>query len=147
MTEPNKTTVRRLITELVNEKRYEIAPDLIAENYVRHEPGTPAEPGGPDEFVSMLETLHEGFPDLEMSIDGVIAEGDLVSFYATEHGTHEGRFMGLEPTGREIEITGNVTHRLADGKIVETWATFDWMTALEQLGAIEGIGDETAGGT
>lgn len=132
----NKEVVRRLIGDLVNDERYDVAPEIIAEGYVRHENGAMEKPSGPEDFVAALKGFRTAFPDFEMSIDGLIAEDDLVSFYATQRGTHEGPFMGIEPTGKEFETGGNVTHRIEDGKIAETWATFDYLSMLRQLGAV-----------
>ncbi len=72
-----------------------------------------------------------------MTLHEVLADGGYVAFRATEIGTHEGEFMGIEPTGRRVEMEGTVIHRLEDGKVAETWAQFDVLGLLRQLGAIE----------
>lgn len=136
-TQRNEGIVRRFVREVVNEGNYAVADELFAEEYVRHDPTLPEEMRGPEGFKETVELWRTAFPDVEMTIDELVAEGDLVAFRATETGTHEGEFMGIEPTGRRVELTGNVMHRLADGKVAETWATFDMLGLFDQLGVIE----------
>ncbi len=135
--ERNKEIVERFVREVVNEGDYEVVDELFAPEYVRHDPTLPEEKRGPEGFTETVELWRTGFPDVEMTIDEIVAEDDLVAFRATETGTHEGEFMGVEPTGRRVELTGNVMHRLKDGKLVETWACFDMLGLFDQLGAIE----------
>lgn len=130
----SKTVVRRFIEEIVNDGNYEVADDLIAETYTRHDPGMPDEQHGPSEFVEIIETFREAFPDVKVEMEELIAEEDLVVFRATESGTHEGPFIGVEPTGNSFEMNGLVMHRVEDGKVTETWAHWDTLGMVRQLG-------------
>ena len=130
----NKTVVRRFIDEIVNNGNYEVADDLIAETYTRHDPGMPAEQHGPGEFVAMIQMFREVFPDVNVEIETMITEDNLVVFRATESGTHEGPFTGVEPTGNAFEMSGLVMHRVEDGKVTETWANWDTLGMFRQLG-------------
>lgn len=136
-TERNKAVVERFVREVVNEGRYDVVDELFAEEYVRHDPSMDEEARGPEGFKEAVEMWRTAFPDVEMTLETIVAEGDLVAFRTTETGTHEGPFMGIEPTGKRIDLTGNVMHRLEDGKVTETWACFDMLGLFEQLGAIE----------
>lgn len=124
----NKAVVRRFVEEAVNNDNYGVVEELFATDYVRHE--TQYDPG---DVVEMLQTF-EAFPDYEMTIGELLTEDDLVMMTATARGTHEREFMGIDATGREFEITGMVLHRLEDGKIVESWANWDLLGMLHQLG-------------
>lgn len=84
-----------------------------------------------------MKGLHQAFPDGEVHIGELIAEGDLVAFEGTMTGTHQGNFRGIEPTNTSIEIQGNAMHRVRDGQIAETWATWDFLGLLTQIGAVE----------
>lgn len=137
MEERNEETVRRFVREIVNEGNYDVAEELFADGYVRHDPAIPEEKRGPEGFVETVETFRAAFPDVEMTLHELLRDGEYVAFRATETATHEGEFMGIEPTGRKVEMEGNVIHRLEDGKVAETWAQFDMVGLLEQLGAIE----------
>lgn len=135
--EQNKEIVERFVREVVNGGNYGVADELFAEKYVRHDPTIPEEMRGPEGFKETVEMWRTGFPDVEMTLEEMIAEGDIVAFRATETGTHEGEFMGIEPTGERYEVTGNVMHRLEGGKLTETWACFDMLGLFSQLGVVE----------
>jgi steroid delta-isomerase-like uncharacterized protein len=137
MEERNEETVRRFVREIVNEGNYDVADELFADGYVRHDPTIPEDKRGPEGFVETVEAYRSAFPDVEMTLHETICDGEYVAFRATETATHEGEFMGIEPTGRKVEMEGNVIHRLEDGKVAETWAQFDMLGLLGQLGAIE----------
>lgn len=135
--ERNEEIVRQFVREIVNGGNYDLAEEIFAEDYVRHDPTIREEKRGPEGFKETLETFRTAFPDVEMTLYEVLRDGEYVAFRATETGTHEGEFMGIEPTRREVEMEGNVIHHLEDGKVAETWAQFDMFGLLEQLGAIE----------
>ncbi|WP_266075681.1 ester cyclase [Haladaptatus caseinilyticus] len=143
-TDENKAVVQRLIAEFVNEGDESTADELLAPDYVRYDPDAPGGVQGPDEFIEMMSMFQSAFPDGEVTIEEIIAEDDLVVFRGVERGTHEGAFMGHEPTGETFEITGLAMHRVEDGVIKETWANWDMLGMLQQLGIVP-IPDELAG--
>lgn len=69
--------------------------------------------------------------------DAPIAKGDTVAVRSTHRGTHEGEFMGIEPTGKQIEVENTIFARIEDGKVVERWVQFDTFGLMQQLGAID----------
>jgi steroid delta-isomerase-like uncharacterized protein len=133
----NKAVIQRFISEFVNEQNYEIVDEIFSEDYTRHDPASPESESGPGPWVESMKGLHQAFPDGEVHIGELIAEGDLVSFEGTMTGTHQGDFRGIEPTNASIEIQGNAMHRVRDGQIAETWATWDFLGLLTQIGAVE----------
>lgn len=132
--EQNKSVVRRFIEEFVVGGDESLADEFFAPDYVRHDPGTPNGRQDRDEFVAMLSEMRTAFPDMEVEIEEMVAEGDFVVFRAVERGTHESEFMGIPPTGNSFEITGMAMHRIEDGKLAETWANWDMLGMLQQLG-------------
>jgi steroid delta-isomerase-like uncharacterized protein len=132
----NKEHVQRCIRES-NGKHYDRVAELLTVDYTRHDPDTPGNERGPEPFVEALRQLHEAFPDSEVHVGEIVAENDLVAFEGTMTGTHEGVFRGIEPTHKTIEIPGNAMHRVSDGRIAETWATWNFLGALGQLGVTE----------
>ncbi len=78
--------------------------------------------------------LRAAFPDLHVTAEDIIAEGDKVVVRGTISGTHKGEFMGIPATGKEGRVTGISTFRLADGKVCEGWAESDSLGLLIQLG-------------
>ncbi|WP_096391420.1 ester cyclase [Halopenitus persicus] len=132
----NKELVRRFISE-ANDQNYDQVTELFTADYTRHDPDAGVDAQGPEPFIEALQRLHEAFPDSEVHIGELIAENDIVAFEGTMTGTHEGPFKGIEPTHERIEIPGNAMHRVRDGQIVETWATWNFLAGLQQLGAID----------
>lgn len=136
VTHTNVMLVQRFFDELVNGGNADVAEELLAEDYVRHDPATPEGQYGPAEFVRFVEGVRASFPDMEVTVDEIFAADDRVVVRATERGTHEGPFAGLEPTGESFEIDGIVIHRCEGGKIAETWACWDRLGMMRQLDAI-----------
>lgn len=75
------------------------------------------------------------FPDLHITLDEVIAEGDFVAGRSTARGTHRGEFMGMQSTGKSISMPTLTMVRLRDGKIAESWVKNDVTALMRQLGA------------
>jgi predicted ester cyclase len=81
-----------------------------------------------------------GFPDLQLSTEEIVAEGDKVAIRNTWRGTHQGVFQGVPPTGRHVAFTGTDIFRFVDGKIAEQWADLDALGLMQQLGVIPAMG-------
>jgi predicted ester cyclase len=126
--EENKRTVRRIYDELWNERRLEVADEVIAEGSVNFDTGLAPTPFDPEDMKSTVRMITAAFPDNHHAVEEVIAEGDAVVVRCTLSGTHEGQFMGIPPTGRRIEVTEIHIYRPENGKAVEhrvaatTWA-------------------------
>ena len=80
--------------------------------------------------------FRRGFPDVVSTIKDLIAEGDKVVARWTSHATHQGEYMGIPPTGKEVEFTGISLYRVEGGKIAESWDVEDGLGLMRQLGAI-----------
>jgi steroid delta-isomerase-like uncharacterized protein len=134
----NKATVRRVSEEVFNQGNLSVVDELIAPDYVLHDPGVPGgELRGLEAFkerwVSMFRTA---FPDLRIVIEDQVAEGEKVASRYTGSGTHQGDLRGFPPTNNRIEVTGTITSRFAEGKIVEEWNNLDSMGMMQQLGIV-----------
>lgn len=139
----NKAVVQQFISEVVNDKNYDRVDDLFTEDYTRHDPASPETESGPGPWVESIKDLHTAFPDGEVHVGELIAEGDLVAFEGIMTGSHQGTFRGIEPTDTSFEVQGNAMHRVRDGRIAETWATWDFLGLLTQIGAVDSPGRET----
>lgn len=137
-TEDNKRFARRAVEEF-NEQNLAVFDELFAEDVIDHSPS--GETKGREGPREGLETLYTAFPDLEISIDDLIAEGDTVALRSTHRGTHEGKFMDIEPTGKQIKIENIVFARFEDGKVVERWVQADMLGLMQQLGAVDPPGE------
>jgi steroid delta-isomerase-like uncharacterized protein len=119
------------------------ADDIYAPNYVNHQhhnPGDPQDLHGVEAMKSFAAEFRRAFPDFHDSIDIQVAEDDLEVTRFTSTGTHRGTFMGVEPTNKELVWTGISIDRITGGKIVESWANWDMMGMMQQLGAISSSG-------
>ena len=134
-TEANKTTARRLVDDLFNNKNYDVIDELFAPDFVEHEeiPGIDL---GRDGVRQATQMFHAAFPDLHVVIQDVLADGDKVVMREQWTGTHQGDFIGLPATGKQVDFSVIDIVRLAEGKLVEHWAVTDMLALLTQLGAI-----------
>ena len=135
-TEENKATFRRYVEEGWAKGNVEVADEIFADRYVAHQPDGSEEDRGPEDVKQFLRQYREAFPDLEISIEDQIAEGEKVVTRWASRGTHRGEFRGIAPTGNEVSLTGIGIFRFSEGKVVESWDNFDQLGMLQQLGAI-----------
>lgn len=130
--EQNKRIARRIPEELATDGNLDLIEELYAEDAVEHNPL--GDHRGWTAIRENMERFTAAFPGCLATVEDCIAEGDLVAMRVTLSGTHEGEFMGLEPTGREFEVGNMVFTRLDDGKIAERWVQPDTLGLLGQLG-------------
>ena len=132
--EENKATLMRFAEESVNKGNLDIVGEFFADNFVNHF-APPDSPKGPEGMRQTLAAGMAAFPDLHVTVDDVIAEGDKVMFRATIRGTHRGEFAGIAPTGKQVTFTTIGYDRYVNGKSVERWERTDVLGVLQQLGA------------
>jgi steroid delta-isomerase-like uncharacterized protein len=136
MSQQNKSLVRRIFEEGFNQGRLAIADEIFAPDFVDHSsaPGLPAT--GPESFRQTAIMFRSAFPDVRATIDDLIAEGDKVVVRSTWHGSHQGDFFGIPPTGKDFTLTAIDIVRVVDGKVVEHWGNEDDLGMLAQLGIV-----------
>lgn len=137
----NKELMHRVNQELYSEGNLDFIDDYIADEYVEHNTSSPEPVRGPEEYRENVRMLRNAFPDMEVTTEHVIADGDKVVNHWTVHGTHEGEMMGIEPTGREVEFSGISIAKMEDGKVVEGWTNVDVFGMLQQLGVVDAPGE------
>ena len=133
--EDNKAIVRHYLEEAWNKGNVGILDELMAPTYARYMSGQ-ASPLSREGQKQRITTFHRALPDLHLTIEDLIAEGDKVVFRVTVRGTQEGALMGISPTGKQVSVTAIDIARVADGKIVEHWGQMDMLGLLQQLGAL-----------
>lgn len=133
--EENKRLVSRVYEEAYNGGDIAVIDELLSPDYVNHQvfPGLPDTREGLKEVIGAMRTA---FPDLNISIHRVLAEGDRVSVAATIEGTHEGPMMGMPPSGNAVSFETMDEFRLVDGLQVEHWGVTDQLTMLTQMGIL-----------
>jgi steroid delta-isomerase-like uncharacterized protein len=132
-TEENKAIVRRIFDEFLNTGDPDAADELFAADFVNHSPGRGAAPDreGMKRFIS---SLRRTFPDMKLTPDDLIAEGDKVTVRMTISGTHRGEIAGVAATGKQVTWDAISILRFAGGKAVERWNISDELGLLRQLG-------------
>jgi hypothetical protein len=136
MTNPsNEAVVLRLYEQMNNERKLELAPELFTADHKLHDPQIPAEEG-PEAMAEASPCTRKALTPTGPSMRSFSA-GDRVVVRWTGSGTHIGEIAGVPPTGRPLgPIECNVIHRMAGGKIAETWRVWDTLGFLQQLGVV-----------
>src|SRR4051794_25073480 len=138
MSEANKAIVRRLIDEIQNVHDLARIDAFFIPNFINHleDADVSAELTAAERAKLAFGQLFAAFPDLHVSIQDQLAEGDKVVTHKLFRGTHQGAFMGVAPTGRPITFAVIDILRLENGKVVEHWAIQDRLALMQQLGML-----------
>jgi steroid delta-isomerase-like uncharacterized protein len=132
----NKEIVRRLVEGVWTDRNLAIIDELVAPDYVGHDPTQPEPIRGSAGYKQFVGMYQAAFEDGVVTIDDQIAEGEMVVTRWTGRGTHTGELMGIAPTGKEVTVSGITIARLANGKIAEEWELMDALGMMVQLGAV-----------
>lgn len=140
MTDPtttsnNKTLVREFIDALFTRGELDAVDRYLAPDFVYHDP-FPGFASDREGLRQAAQVFRQGFPDWHSQVQALIAEGDLVTERFTARGTHQGEFMGVPASGREVTLAGINIFRVQDGKLVERWGRLDDLGLLQQLGIV-----------
>jgi len=136
MLEANKALVRRWFEAVWNKGRAEAIDEMFAADGIAHglsdDAGNPLM--GPADFKLFHETFRGAFPDIEVFVEDMIAEGDKVAARCSVRGKHTGDHLGVTATNAPVDFTGVSIVRIKDGKIVEGWNNFDFLKMNQQIG-------------
>ena len=130
--EENKSVVRR-VYQLCTEKNLTELFDCYDPVYIEH---TSRGDLPLEALKQTTQMFFSAFPDSSFTVLNMVAEGDKVAYQIIIKGTHQGPFMGLEPTGRKIEMHDTSIKRILGGKFRESWGTIDSLSLMQQLGLI-----------
>lgn len=132
-TTENVSTQERLAAA-INSGDLEALHTIFADDVLDHDPA-PEQGSGPGGFITFFAGLREAFPDLAVEPDALVSDDDYVCTAYRLSGTHSGTFLGVEPTGRRMEVRGVQIARFEEGKIVERWGSTDELGILTTLRA------------
>jgi steroid delta-isomerase-like uncharacterized protein len=135
MSASSRAVIQRFIEEVLNQKKLDVADEIVAENFVELDP-FPGQGPGRQGLKDVLSAFIAGFPDMHWAIEEQIAEGDKVMTRFTWTGTHQGAFMGIPATGKLVKVKGVVIDRVVDGWMVDSRILMDSMGMLQQLGVL-----------
>ena len=133
MSEENKTLARPS-WEIVNQHNPDLIDEMYAPDFVWHEPDQDIH--GSEEAKQFVSTFFKAFPDLNVTVEDEIAEGDKVATRWTIRGTHQGDLEGISSTGKQIELQDITIHRIDGDKIVEEWERYDNLGLMQQLSVV-----------
>jgi len=128
----NKLLARRLLEQVINQRSMNCLSELISPDCLWQQ----GDAKGPDGFRHHAETMLHAYPDLHVSIEGQVAEGDIVVTWFTAVGTHKGGWQGIPPTHRRLTLKGVNVQRFQHGQIVEHWGGSNSLEALLEIGLV-----------
>jgi steroid delta-isomerase-like uncharacterized protein len=133
MSRSNKEIVRLVCEEVWGKGKVTLADELYAQNFVNLNP-TPGFPADREGTKMEIATYHQAFPNMQVTFNDIVNEGDKTVARYTIRGDNTGELMGMPPTGKSIEITGISMLRIANGQVVEEFSLADMATMFQQLG-------------
>ncbi len=137
----NQSLIRQYVDQFVNRGNMAVADELLSPDYKRYlSPATPALTA--DQQKQRIAGMRAAFPDLHLSVEDIITEGDRVAFRGVVRGTQQGAFLGIAPTGKQVTVFAFDVVRIEHGKLVEHWGGPDLFSMLLQLGAVVSAGLE-----
>jgi predicted ester cyclase len=143
--EENKAVVRSFLEGIFTQGNPDVVDELAAPDLVVHDPSSEAGEVDAEGVKGSIAWSHNAFPDLRVTIEDQVAEGDKVATRWTVRGTHRGEMMGAAPTGNQVTFTGTQTDYILGGKIVESWSNWDTLGMLQQIGAVPVPEQQTGG--
>jgi steroid delta-isomerase-like uncharacterized protein len=133
----NVMVVGRFLEEVLNQGRFEVADEIVAEDFVELDP-LPGQRQGREGLVEVVKGLRTAFPDMHWKAEETIACGDKVVTRFTWTGTQEGDFLGIPATGRRVSVKGVVIDRVVGGRMTDSRILMDTMGLMQQLGVVPG---------
>jgi steroid delta-isomerase-like uncharacterized protein len=140
MSEENKAVARRFFEEIWNEGDVAKVDEILAPDYMGQAP--PETMQGREGYRQLVSKYKGALPDLQFTIDDMVAERDLVTIRWSNNWTHQGELEGMAATGVKGETTGTTMLKIADGKVVNEWSNWDALGFMQQVGAIPEPGNE-----
>lgn len=136
----NAATVRRLVDEIWNKGNYALADEVLSPSYTNHDPTAGGLPDGVESFKQFASGYRTAFPDMRLTIEDMLSDGDKVVWRWNVRGTHTGLLLGIPATGKPVEISGTVITRFdKSGRVVEDWSQWNALGLFQQIGAVPNL--------
>ena len=134
--EENKALAHRYLEEVYAKGNLDVVDECLDSDIQDHEEFGDQKPAGLVGIKELVRAFRAAFPDISVTIEDLVAEGDRVFIRSNWEGTHKGEFMGISPTGKHIYFSSMDEIRISSGKIKEHWGITDTMYLATQLGAV-----------
>jgi steroid delta-isomerase-like uncharacterized protein len=136
MSEQNKQLVQRFFDEMCNRRALELADQLFSADHVYHDRSSPWVGKGPAGMKELIGAYHRGFGDANWDVNAMHDAGDTVVTRWTGGGNRSGDLVGIPATNKRVAVDGIWMHRVAQGKIVESWNAWDMLGLLQQIDVV-----------
>jgi steroid delta-isomerase-like uncharacterized protein len=146
MATENKSIVRRLHEEVWNERKLDVVDELISPSHALHDANVAGSQIGPDAYKQRVVQLTKAFPDLHFTIEDIVSEKDKLVVSWTISGTHKGEYEGIPPTNKMISVDGITISYIVDGKILDSYVSWDALGLMRQLGHAPPLGKTIVAG-
>jgi steroid delta-isomerase-like uncharacterized protein len=131
----NRAVTERLVEEVINQGRLEVADEIVALDFVELDP-LPGQRQGREGLKEVIAMMRSAFPDIHWVVEEVVEEGEKVVSRFTWTGTHKGMFLGVPATGKRVKVNGMVIDRVVGGKMTDSRILMDSLGMMQQLGVI-----------
>src|SRR4051812_40448152 len=131
MENTNKKLVEQVFNEAMNKQNFSLLDKIIGPTYVNH---MQPDKKGPEGLKEILQQFLGGFPDMQIKIEHIAADGDLIATRGYWTGTNKGSFMGMPSTGKKVKVEYVDFWRAQNGMLVENWVQMDLQSMMMQLG-------------
>ena len=132
--EENKKLIEKIFNEVINERNFDKLDQIFAPNYVNY--GIPNSKPGPDGFKEILQQFLDAYPDMKITIEHLIAEGNMVATSGYWTGTNKGSFMGAAPSNKPVKVSYIDLWKIENSKCIENWVQMDMIGMMMQTGAM-----------
>jgi steroid delta-isomerase-like uncharacterized protein len=132
----NRKLIEAYFYEVWNNGDFNKMEEIIAPDYINHNPSTPNPPPGPEGLKPIISAMRNGIPDLCYTIKDAVITADKVVVRVSVTGTHLGNLFGIPPTGKAIAIEQINIERIKSGKIIEHWRVTEELKMMQQLGLV-----------
>lgn len=132
-TEENKAVVRRYVEAFLMEGDFSHADELVTPDFSIDRSAVPEAIAGAEGLSKQMAMLKQAFPDLDLQVADMFAEGDKVAVRFIAPGTHRGEFVGIPATGKKVMWKGIVIYRVENGKVAEAWANWDDVGLMQSI--------------
>jgi steroid delta-isomerase-like uncharacterized protein len=140
MSEQNKQLVAHFFNEMCNGRKLELADQLFSADHAYHDPSSPGVAKGPAGMKDLIGIYQRGVGGAHWTVHAIYDAGDVVVTRWSGSGTHSGDLNGIPPTNKAVKVDGIWMHRIAQGKIVESWNCWDMLGLLQQIGVVPALG-------
>ncbi|MDQ6949112.1 MAG: ester cyclase [Actinomycetota bacterium] len=141
--EENRRLAQRFFDDVMNGMDATAAEEILAREFATHHPNFPVA-RGPEGVLGVLNMLRSAIPDLQYAVQDIIADDATVAVRWLARGTHRGNFMGIQPTGHPVSVSGIDIFQVRAGRVVEGWVNSDILGLMQQFGALPPLGSPGA---